>query len=163
AFVLVRDWFGDPGAVDRDAALAELARRYLAGHGPAGDRDLAKWAGLPLRDVRRGLAAIASELEQGSDGLVDLAGRPGGDVLPAPSAPPWERARGPSSRHKRHLCNGPRSPRVTRSREPQENPGRRRLHPAGLSPVAPVGIATKGRTTMFGRKLGLAIGSAAVG
>jgi len=84
AFVLVRDWFGDPGAVDRDAALAELARRYLAGHGPAGDRDLAKWAGLPLRDVRRGLAAIASELEQGSDGLVDLAGRPGGDVLPAP-------------------------------------------------------------------------------
>ena len=49
--------------VDRDAALAELARRYLAGHGPAGDRDLAKWAGLPLRDARAGLAAIASQLD----------------------------------------------------------------------------------------------------
>ena len=32
------------------------------GHGPAGDRDLAKWAGLPLRDARAGLGAIASEL-----------------------------------------------------------------------------------------------------
>src|SRR5450756_992488 len=49
AFVLVRDWLGaPPAAVDRDRALAELARRYLAGHGPATDRDLAKWAGLPL-------------------------------------------------------------------------------------------------------------------
>ena len=50
--------------VDRDVALAELARRYLAGHGPADDRDLAKWAGLPLRDARAGLSAIASELDE---------------------------------------------------------------------------------------------------
>ncbi|HEX6492097.1 MAG TPA: crosslink repair DNA glycosylase YcaQ family protein, partial [Candidatus Dormibacteraeota bacterium] len=75
AFVLVRDWFGEPEPVDRDTALAELARRYLAGHGPASDRDLAKWSGLPLRDVRRGLSAIASELDDRGDGLVDLAGR----------------------------------------------------------------------------------------
>lgn len=84
AFVLVRDWFGEPAAVDRDAALAELARRYLAGHGPATDRDLAKWAGLPLRDVRRGLSAIASELDQHEDGLVDLAARPRVEDLPPP-------------------------------------------------------------------------------
>ena len=75
AFALVRDWLGAPPAVDRDASLAELARRYLAGHGPAGDRDLARWAGLPLRDARRGLEAIAAELEQRADGLVDLAAR----------------------------------------------------------------------------------------
>ena len=50
--------------VDRDAALAELARRYLVGHAPADDRDLARWAGLPLRDARAGLAAIAAELER---------------------------------------------------------------------------------------------------
>jgi winged helix DNA-binding protein len=75
AYALVRDWLGEPGPVDRDGALAELARRYLAGHGPAGDRDLAKWAGLPLRDVRTGLEAIASELDQREDGFVDLAGR----------------------------------------------------------------------------------------
>jgi hypothetical protein len=41
--------------VDRDAALAELARRYLAAHAPATDRDLAAWSGLPLRDVRAGM------------------------------------------------------------------------------------------------------------
>ncbi|MDP9434290.1 MAG: winged helix DNA-binding domain-containing protein [Actinomycetota bacterium] len=39
AHVLVRDWLGEPPPFDRDVALAELARRYLAGHGPASDRD----------------------------------------------------------------------------------------------------------------------------
>jgi hypothetical protein len=84
AYVLVRDWLGEQEPVDRDAALAELARRYLIGHGPADDRDLARWAGLPLRDARAGLAAIATELEEREDGLVDLAKRP----APAPLPPP---------------------------------------------------------------------------
>ena len=83
AYVLVRDWLGPQQPVDRDAALAELARRYLVGHGPADDRDLARWAGLPLRDTRAGLAAIASELVERDDGLVDLAKR-----TPAPELPP---------------------------------------------------------------------------
>jgi hypothetical protein len=76
AYALVRDWLGRPKPVDRDLALAELARRYLAGHGPANDRDLAKWAGLPLRDARAGFSAIGSELEERSDGLLALAKRP---------------------------------------------------------------------------------------
>jgi hypothetical protein len=84
AYALVRDWLGEPRPVDRDRALAELARRYLAGHGPASDRDLAKWAGLPLRDVRVGLAAIASELDERADGLVDLSGREAAAELPPP-------------------------------------------------------------------------------
>jgi hypothetical protein len=89
AYVLVRDWLGAPppapaGGPDRDRALAELSRRYLAGHGPATDRDLAKWAGLPLRDARRGLGAIAAQLDQRDDGLVDLAGRPASAPLPPP-------------------------------------------------------------------------------
>ena len=49
AFVLVRDWLGEQPAVEREAALAELARRYLAGHGPADERDLARWAGMQPR------------------------------------------------------------------------------------------------------------------
>lgn len=84
AHVLVRDWLGEPRPVDRDRALAELARRYLAGHGPADDRDLARWAGLPLRDVRAGLEAISAELTQSDDGRVDLAKR----VPPAELPPP---------------------------------------------------------------------------
>jgi winged helix DNA-binding protein len=83
-FALVRDWLGAPPAVDRDSSLAELARRYLAGHGPAGDRDLARWAGLPLRDARRALEAIAAEVEQREDGLVDLTARPPVAEIPPP-------------------------------------------------------------------------------
>src|SRR5262245_56186684 len=75
AFVLVRDWLGTPPPpMDREQALALLARRYLAGHAPAGDRDLAKWAGPPLGDARRGLAAIAPGLADRDDGLTSLAG-----------------------------------------------------------------------------------------
>jgi winged helix DNA-binding protein len=84
AYVLVRDWLGPQRPVDREVALAELARRYLVGHGPAGDRDLARWAGLPLREVRAGLAAIAAELVERDDGLVDLAKRPAAEPLPSP-------------------------------------------------------------------------------
>jgi hypothetical protein len=84
AYALVRDWLGEPGPVDRDAALAELARRYLHGHGPADDRDLARWAGVPLREARAGLDAIGSELAERRDGLLDLAGRPAAAKLPPP-------------------------------------------------------------------------------
>ncbi|MBS1880900.1 MAG: AlkZ family DNA glycosylase [Actinobacteria bacterium] len=84
AFVLAAEWLGPQPPVDRDRALAELARRYLAGHGPAGDRDLARWAGLPLRDARAGLEAIAPRLEQRPDGLLDLVGRPAAAELPPP-------------------------------------------------------------------------------
>jgi len=84
AYVFARDWLGNPSPVDRDKALAELARRYLAGHGPADDRDLAKWAGLPLRDVRAGLAAIAPELEQLVGALLNLKKAPPAAKLPPP-------------------------------------------------------------------------------
>src|SRR3954466_4558549 len=84
AFVLVRDWLGDRPAVDRQVALAELARRYLRGHGPASDRDLARWAGVPLRDARAGLSAIASAVVERDDGLLALkdAGSRAGEVPP---------------------------------------------------------------------------------
>jgi hypothetical protein len=80
AYVLTRDWLGVAPALPlegdaRAAALAELARRYLEGHGPATAADLATWAGLALRDARVGLDAIAGELSEHGAGLVDLAGR----------------------------------------------------------------------------------------
>ncbi len=84
AYALVRDWLGEPQPVDRDRALAELARRYLVGHQPATDRDLAKWAGLPLRDARAGLAAIAAEIEHGEDDLLRLTKRPRPATIPPP-------------------------------------------------------------------------------
>ena len=98
AYALVPDWLGKPpgprgapAAFDRDRALAELAARYLAGHGPATEGDLAKWAGLPLGDARRGLAAIAGRLADRADGLARSArpsARPGEPWLPAAAAAP---------------------------------------------------------------------------
>jgi hypothetical protein len=78
AFALARDWLGtapptELAGAERDGALAELARRYLAAHGPAAPDDLAAWSGLALRDARAGLQAIASELAERGDDLVDLA------------------------------------------------------------------------------------------
>jgi hypothetical protein len=89
AFALARDWLGTapPSALagaERDGALAELARRYLAAHGPAAPADLAAWSGLALRDARAGLKAIASELAERGDDLVDLTARePTPDAIPA--------------------------------------------------------------------------------
>jgi hypothetical protein len=48
--------------LDRDEALAELARRYLTSHGPATERDLAYWATLTVTDARRGIAGAADRL-----------------------------------------------------------------------------------------------------
>lgn len=49
------DRVGTVRHLERDEALAELAWRYVAGHGPATERDLAYWATLTVTDVRRGL------------------------------------------------------------------------------------------------------------
>ena len=84
AYALTRDWLGEPATPDRERSLAELARRFLAGHGPADERDLAKWAGVRLRDARAGLDAAARSLVQRDDGLVDLTRRRAVAPLPAP-------------------------------------------------------------------------------
>jgi len=79
AFALAREWLRADArplsSEERERALAELARRYVNGHGPATERDLAKWAGLPLRDARAGLRTIGPELVEYEGGLVDLAAR----------------------------------------------------------------------------------------
>ena len=85
AFVSVSDWLGDPPEpLERSAALARLARRYLAGHGPADARDLAKWAKLTLGDARAGLEVIRSDLVDVAEGLVDLAKRDEPAGMPRP-------------------------------------------------------------------------------
>jgi hypothetical protein len=48
--------------LERDEALAELARRYFTSHGPATMQDFAWWSGLPVADARMGLAMVGSQL-----------------------------------------------------------------------------------------------------
>ena len=55
-------------ALSRDAALAELARRYVTSHGPATIKDLAWWSGLTATDARRALELAAIE-PRASDGM----------------------------------------------------------------------------------------------
>ncbi|MCW3003995.1 MAG: hypothetical protein JWQ20_3293 [Conexibacter sp.] len=93
AFVLARDWLGavPPTALageERDRALAELARRYLVGHGPASTADLAAWSGLPRRDARAGLEAIAGELTVDGDTVSLAAGAHADDDAERAPVPP---------------------------------------------------------------------------
>jgi len=52
----------------RDEALAELARRYFASHGPATAHDFAWWSGLTVADARRAIELAAARLRTATVG-----------------------------------------------------------------------------------------------
>jgi hypothetical protein len=62
AFALLDEWVPNPRRLEREEALGELASRYFRSHGPATVRDLARWSGLTVGDVRRGIAICGNRL-----------------------------------------------------------------------------------------------------
>ena len=68
-YVLLRDWVELGQALGGEAALAELARRYLGAYGPATAGDLAAWSGLPMSGIRTVWREIASQFRE-----VDVSG-----------------------------------------------------------------------------------------
>lgn len=60
-YALLDERVPDGRILDRDAALAELARRYFRSHGPATARDFSWWSGLTLADARAGIASLGKE------------------------------------------------------------------------------------------------------
>ena len=70
-FVLLDDWAPRASARDlsREQALAVLASRFAVSRGPVTDQDFARWAGIPVKDGRRGLAAAEGLATRAFDGV----------------------------------------------------------------------------------------------
>lgn len=62
-FVRPERWLGAWGALDPDAALQEIARRYLTAYGPATTDEFGRWLGLPPSQAKRVFRALAEEIE----------------------------------------------------------------------------------------------------
>lgn len=93
---LAEDWVGPPDATE-DEGLAHLVRAYLRGFGPAPLRDIARWAGIPVGDAKRGGEALTLVRYRDEDDaeLLDLPDAPLPDpTTPAPARflPHWETA-----------------------------------------------------------------------
>lgn len=63
-FVLLDEHVPGAKPLQPEAALAKLAVRYFAGHGPATQHDLMRWAGLSGAEAKRGIAAAGKKLAQ---------------------------------------------------------------------------------------------------
>ncbi|WP_030343113.1 winged helix DNA-binding domain-containing protein [Streptomyces sp. NRRL S-1022] len=77
-YVLLDDWLPTTGRFrwEGDAALAELARRYLAAYAPATLEDFAAWSGLPVTWARRTWKTLTESGEITEYGVLTmLAGR----------------------------------------------------------------------------------------
>jgi hypothetical protein len=65
-YALLDERVAKAATLERDAALAELARRYFTTRGPATVDDFAWWSGLTKADAKRGVEAAARHLEHES-------------------------------------------------------------------------------------------------
>jgi hypothetical protein len=76
-YALAERWVGEP-TIDEDAAIVHMARRYLAGFGPASRADVASWTGLSATALKPALAAIELRRFRDSNGreLIDLPDAP---------------------------------------------------------------------------------------
>ena len=78
-YAAAEDWVGPQP--EEDDAAGHLVRRYLSGFGPASEKDVVGFTGLPLTEVRATLGRL--ELRRFDGGLVDLPRAP----LPDPETP----------------------------------------------------------------------------
>jgi Winged helix DNA-binding domain len=85
--------YGEPEAVDAEAARTELVHRYLRAFGPASKADIADWSGLRVRDFEQALDGLPTHRTEDGRPLYDVprAPLPDGDT-PAPVRflPKWD-------------------------------------------------------------------------
>ena len=63
-FVLFDEWVAESRRLERDEALAEIARRYFTSHGPATLMDFVWWTGLAAADAKAGLEMVKADFMQ---------------------------------------------------------------------------------------------------
>ena len=63
-FALLDEWVPAGRTLERDEALAELARRYFTSHGPATLQDFTWWSGLAAADAKSGLEIASAHLQR---------------------------------------------------------------------------------------------------
>jgi Winged helix DNA-binding domain len=63
-FALLDEWAPKARRMARDESLAEIAKRYFTGHGPATLQDFAWWSGLTTADATAGLEMAKRSLTQ---------------------------------------------------------------------------------------------------
>ncbi len=88
-YVALDDRVPAPGHGGSGDVLAELARRFLRGYGPAGPADLAVWSGLPRRTADTAWSSIADELSEVSapNGVAWMLASRSGSVRAAAGRP----------------------------------------------------------------------------
>ena len=83
-FVLLEEWLPPSRDFSREEALATLAERYFASHGPATAHDFAWWSGLLLKDAQAAIAAAAAKVvgepPRGGSSFVGRAHPPPGET-----------------------------------------------------------------------------------
>jgi hypothetical protein len=75
-FALLDEWIPKTEPMERDAALAELARRYFTSHGPATRRDFMWWAGITMKDAQAGIDGAGNALARMHIGREEFWWRP---------------------------------------------------------------------------------------
>jgi hypothetical protein len=61
-FALLEEWVPPAGMLKGEEAVAQLARRYFTGHGPATLADFSWWSGLTMTEAKAGLRSVEFHL-----------------------------------------------------------------------------------------------------
>ncbi|MFI0451494.1 winged helix DNA-binding domain-containing protein [Actinomadura sp. 6N118] len=84
-YALIEERVPQAASMEREAALAEIVRRFFTSHGPATAKDLSWWSSLTRDDIATGLSLAGDALESTDVDGVTYWSAPGNAPAPPPS------------------------------------------------------------------------------